>query len=174
MRPNLAKSKSASDNRKLAAILGHLGSPPPPSPICSFLSQPLARACVAPCFFLHGFFYLFLNDFFTDNVEASLAKSGKGSSKGAGDDLSAYRKAPVVIRARTPNVHAENKVCCAAARTARGVHCCLCGTALPAPPHAPPRTWTLCARVMPSSPPSSCRHVTSATRQIRKHLLYYY
>jgi hypothetical protein len=25
MRPNLAKSKSASDNRKLAAILGHLG-----------------------------------------------------------------------------------------------------------------------------------------------------
>jgi hypothetical protein len=26
MRPNLAKSKSASDNRKLAAILGHLGT----------------------------------------------------------------------------------------------------------------------------------------------------
>jgi hypothetical protein len=26
MRPNLAKSKSASDNRKLAAILGHLGA----------------------------------------------------------------------------------------------------------------------------------------------------
>ena len=68
MRPNLAKSKSASDNRKLAAILGHL-----------------------------------------DNVEASLAKSGKGGGKGAGDDLSAYRKAPVVIRAKTPDVHAEDK-----------------------------------------------------------------
>ena len=26
LRPNLAKSKSASDNRKLAAILGHLGT----------------------------------------------------------------------------------------------------------------------------------------------------
>jgi hypothetical protein len=43
-------------------------------------------------------------------VESSLSKSGKGSGKGAGDDLSAYRKAPVVIRARTPDVHADSKV----------------------------------------------------------------
>jgi hypothetical protein len=47
--------------------------------------------------------------FSVDIVEASLAKSGKGS-KGPVDDLSAYRKAPVIVRARTPNVHAENKV----------------------------------------------------------------
>jgi hypothetical protein len=35
LRPNLAKSKSASDNRKLAAILGHLGA--------------LGTACCARC-----------------------------------------------------------------------------------------------------------------------------
>ena len=43
-------------------------------------------------------------------MESSLSKSGKGSGKGAGDDLSAYRKAPVVVRARTPDVHAVRKV----------------------------------------------------------------
>jgi hypothetical protein len=40
MRPNLAKSKSASDNRKLAAILGHLGTK------CGALARVI---CPPPC-----------------------------------------------------------------------------------------------------------------------------
>jgi hypothetical protein len=56
--------------------------------------------------------------FTVDVVEASLAKSGKGS-KGPVDDLSAYRKAPVIVRARTPNVHADNKVRCHASQLRR-------------------------------------------------------
>ena len=39
MRPNLAKSKSASDNRKLAAILGHLGTK------CSMLARVIWSLC---------------------------------------------------------------------------------------------------------------------------------
>jgi hypothetical protein len=41
LRPNLAKSKSASDNRKLAAILGHLGT--------AFSTR---APCACRCFFV--------------------------------------------------------------------------------------------------------------------------
>ena len=92
--------------------------------------------------------------FSVDIVEASLAKSGKGS-KGPVDDLSAYRKAPVIVRARTPNVHADNKV----RPDCRGIVTVLVSDGCLSLSDAMRRIWTLFARATRSSRQFSCRHV---------------
>ena len=93
--------------------------------------------------------------FSVDIVEASLAKSGKGS-KGPVDDLSAYRKAPVVIRARTPNVHADNKV----RADCDGIMTMVVSDGCLSLPHTIRRIWTLFAKATRSSRQFFCRHVT--------------